>query len=190
MRFRRSTFLINRPFQLRFSLYVCSWIFGLSLVYPLLIHQLFEKFLRYAAQDPMGPPLEALHKTREDIVWLLVILQGLFLLIVFLMSIFMSHRIAGPLFKLRSFLESARQGEFSRALNFRKTDYFQELAHGYNSMMDKFRYVLKRSAGSASIAETHVRKALEHAPANGPLREELEKALNELKGLTELSNQG
>jgi len=83
MPYRRSIFLINKRFQLRFSLYVCSWLFALSLIYPLIIHNLFELFVRHAALDPTGPALSQLEQTRTNVFWLLVFLQLMFLGITF-----------------------------------------------------------------------------------------------------------
>src|ERR1700722_2099189 len=99
MAYRRRNFLINRPFQFRFSLYVCSWLIALSFVYPAIVHNLFELFFRFLAHEPGGPPIESLLSTRREVLTLLIVLQLVLLLITFLISVFMSHRIAGPLYK-------------------------------------------------------------------------------------------
>src|SRR5690242_13084344 len=103
MAYRRSIFLINRRFQLRFAFYVCSWLVALSFVYPFIIANLFDYFIRYMALDPMGPAMSAVLRTRHDLLSLLVIMQVIFLSLGFLISIFMAHRIAGPLYKLSKF---------------------------------------------------------------------------------------
>src|SRR5262245_23833505 len=132
--YRRSIFLVNRSFQLRFSLYVCAWLFALSFIYPLVVKSLFDYFIRYAALDPSGPPLEAIQHTRNDVLMLLVLFQLIFLGITFMMSLFMSHRIAGPLYKLRTFFEEAAKGVYRPELSFREKDHFHELAQDYNEM--------------------------------------------------------
>jgi methyl-accepting chemotaxis protein len=136
---RRKIFLINRKFQFRFSFYVCSWLFALSMIYPLIIFQLFDFFVRSAAIDPMGPALEKLYHARNEVIWLLIGIQTFFLAITFLISLFVSHRIAGPLEKLKRYFEAAKNGDLKTDLKFRKFDHFQELAQGYNDMMEAVR---------------------------------------------------
>src|SRR5690348_16886954 len=95
--YRRSIFLVNKRFQFRFAFYVCSWMAALSFVYPLIVYNMFEYFMRYLMRDPNGPPVQALEDLRHQVMWLLIALQGIFLVVTFLVSIFMSHRIAGPI---------------------------------------------------------------------------------------------
>lgn len=176
--YRRSIFLINRPFQLRFSFYVCSWLFALSLAYPLIIYQLFEYFVRYMANDPTGPGVAVLQQTKQEMVWLLVLLQIIFLTVTFLISIFVSHKIAGPLYKLRKFFEQAERGEWSGKLFFRKRDHFPELAESYNEMMAAIR---ARVSAGVSDAAREVEAAA--ASASPDSRAKLEKALATLREL-------
>ena len=124
--YRRNIFLINKKFQFRFAFYVCSWLVALSFVYPLIVHSLFEYFVRYAMLDPTGPSIDSLQGTRKEILTLLVALQVIFLVVTFLISIFMSHRIAGPLHKLSRFFADARDGKLEQKLFFREKDHFQD----------------------------------------------------------------
>ena len=131
----RNIYLINKPFQLRFSFYVCSWLVASSLIYPFLISNLFEYLFHYIALDPMGPALPKLAVIKEDLIRMLILIQAVFLLTTFLISLFMSHRIAGPLYKLRIFFALAQKGDLSKLISFRKKDYFQELVPAYNDMI-------------------------------------------------------
>jgi methyl-accepting chemotaxis protein len=140
---RRSIFLIDRPFQLRFSFYVCSWLFALSFVYPLIIFNLFDYFARYLTLDPNGPSLIMIQNVRKEIVILLVVFQIIFLAITFMISIFVSHRIAGPLYKLKNFLRQNGGGKLSADLQFRQNDHFKDLAVEYNLMISKLRAELR-----------------------------------------------
>ncbi len=146
---RRSTILINRPFQLRFALYVCSWIFAASLIYPFLLQYLFDVFLNYVSRDPMGPPVEQIAGTRGEMIVILVGIQVLLLVITFLISIFTSHRIAGPLYKLRKAIEEAPTRKFPD-VHFRKSDHFQELSRSYNQLMQTLR---KRSSATETAIQ-------------------------------------
>lgn len=172
--YRRSIFLINKKFQFRFAFYVCSWLLALSFVYPLIVHSLFGYFVRYAAADPNGPSVQSLMDVRSQVLFLLAMLQAIFLFVTFLISIFMSHRIAGPLFKLSKFFSQAKAGNLGAELYFRDKDHFQDLAAQYNDMMQGI-----RSREEAAIS------AIEAAlPSVAPdARASLEKAIASLRPL-------
>jgi len=179
MAFRRSTFLINKRFQLRFSLYVCSWLVVLCLAYPMIISNLFDHFIRYLTLDPRGPELGSLAKTRESLIWLLILMQVILINLTFLISIFMSHRIAGPLYKLWTFFQGAKAGNLEEKLFFRKSDYFQELAMSYNEMMDSIRLKIDKKTSGVKTAIPLIEKAL--SKADQETRTELETALAALR---------
>jgi methyl-accepting chemotaxis protein len=142
-KYRRSIFLINRPFQLRFSFFVCSWLFALSFVYPVIVSNLFDYFSHYLTLDPNGPGLATIQNVREQIVILLVGFQLIFLIITFMISIFVSHRIAGPLYKLKTFFRQNGDGKLSGELHFRQNDHFKDIAQEYNLMISKLRAELR-----------------------------------------------
>jgi sensor histidine kinase YesM len=170
--YRRSIFIINKAFQFRFALYVCSWLIALSFVYPLIVNSLFDYFVRYATLDPNGPPVQALLDTRQSVLTLLLVLQGLFLFVTFLISLFMSHRIAGPLYKLSKFFEIARDGNLKEELYFRDKDHFQDIAMQYNEMIRAVR--LRQEAASSELETVLPLLSAEARPA-------VEKALASLR---------
>ncbi|HUP57008.1 MAG TPA: methyl-accepting chemotaxis protein [Bdellovibrionota bacterium] len=177
--YKRSVFLINKRFQIRFCLYVCSWLIALSAVYPIIVYNLFGYLIRYVSLDPFGPPLDGILKTRSEVLWLLVLFQAVFALATFLISIFISHRIAGPLFKLGRFLDNARAGNLKDRLFFRKTDHFQELATRYNDMVDGIRGLIGQNQQKIATATSKIESVLKSASPE--VRRELEGALVSLR---------
>jgi len=137
MLYKRANFLINRRFQLRFAFFVCSWVFALSMVYPIIIYNLFEYFLNLASNPATAEVLsvEKIRMIQNQVLLLLGVLQILFLLITFMLSIFLSHRIAGPLYKLRNSMEDVAKGNFDSRMQFRKNDHFMELQDTFNDMI-------------------------------------------------------
>ncbi len=169
--FRRRILLINRPFQIRFAIYVCSWLFVLSVIYPLLVSQLYDWFYKYIAADPNGPMIPFLEKSRHDMLFWLALMQVCFMLMTFLMSLFMSHRIAGPLFKLSKTMNGLRNGSLAK-VSFRKNDHFQELSEDYNFMVESV-------ADQISASKTHLDRALA-ATKDEAARKEIEGAIKAL----------
>lgn len=165
--FSRRILLINRPFQIRFAIYVCSWLFVLSIIYPMLVSQLYDWFFKYVSADPNGPLIPFIHKSRQDMLFWLTMMQVCFMLMTFLMSLFMSHRIAGPIYKLSKFLNGLRNGSLAK-IGFRKNDHFQELAQDYNFMIESISDQVSASKAHleralASVKDEETRKEIEGA---------------------------
>ena len=179
MQTRRRIFLLNRKFQLRFAFYVGSWLIALSFVYPLIISNLFDYFFSYLTLDPTGPELSFLAKSRQELLWALVTMQAGMVGLSFLISIFMSHRIAGPLDKLKKFFQYAKEGDFTQELSFRQSDYFPELAAGYNEMVKS---IQKRQRLKSDIVKSVIPK-LESclSQCDTQLRSQLESIVEDLK---------
>jgi methyl-accepting chemotaxis protein len=135
MKKRRNVLLINPQFQFRFMLYVVSFLLALSFIYPLVIDGLFDHFTRLLVERGMSSDLQTIQSTRQDVFWLLIGVQGTFLLLASFVSFFISHRIAGPIYKLKQTMDAAREGAINRNLVFRKKDHFQEITESYNALM-------------------------------------------------------
>lgn len=181
----RNILLINRRFQLKFCLYVCSWIFALSIFYPLVINDLFELMT-----NNMYPTIEVqtyIQDVQRKVLIYLFALQLAFLGVVFLISLFLSHKIAGPLYKLSMAMEMAARGDWNRTLRFRKHDYFQELAKKFNSMV--LRLNEKSDLDNELVKESiqRIENAKEHVDQQG--REYLEQAINDLQKLETIAEE-
>ncbi|MCM2278067.1 MAG: methyl-accepting chemotaxis protein [Oligoflexia bacterium] len=169
--YRRRIFLIDKKFQFRIALYVCAWVVALGFVHPLVVHSLFEIFIGFAAATPNGPELELLHQTRNEVLTLMSLTELVFVGLTFFSSLFLAHRIAGPIYKLRKLMGQAKAGDYSEQLRFRKYDHFQYLATDYNELVANFRARTQQAAQG-------IEKAMASATPEG--RRELEKALSAL----------
>ncbi len=159
MPYRRSVLLINPKFQLRYSLYVCSWLVGLSLIYPLIIYSLFELFIGRIGTG-VKIPVERMDAMKHEILILLVILQALFLCVTFLISLFVSHRIAGPIHKVKMFLKEVHEGRIRADMRLRKGDHFQDVAEHFNSAMATVLRQKEEDSADASAALFKLEKVL------------------------------
>jgi predicted DNA-binding protein YlxM (UPF0122 family) len=104
-------------------------------MYPVAIYELLEQVISNLA---LKSPQDAsrLADNKQMIILLLAVWQIGYMIVVFIFSIFFSHRIAGPLYKLTTFLKNGRKGGKPATLFFRKNDYFKEIADEYNITMD------------------------------------------------------
>lgn len=131
----RRIYLINPRFQLRFSALVTMAVLISSLIYPFAIYDLMENFIAYVSSHS-PEQVTQLTARRTDLIMTLILWQIGFSSMIFIVCVFFSHKIAGPVYKLMKFFSGARQGHLSDKLYFRKGDYFHELAADYNDTMD------------------------------------------------------
>lgn len=171
-KFKRRIYLINPRFQLKFSLYVCLLMFISSLLYPVIIYDMISKYIPNANQEIRIALLVVLS------LWHIGITS-----LVFIVSIFFSHKIAGPIYKTRKYLELVRQGGFPGRLFFRKGDYFPELADDFNSTMEAVQDNYKRDFVYISEVNTYLANLSLVIPEDKrSILDEIRKKLTEIQG--------
>lgn len=79
---------------------------------------------------------DTLGQAQERFILYLIAIQFIFSVVVLIIFIFFTHKIAGPLFKLKGHLQQIRDGEPITALNFRNGDYFHDVAEEVSEFLD------------------------------------------------------
>jgi len=99
----------------------------------------------------LGNPFRPLQEHVEQMWWT----HGPFLLVMFFMlpvfivdTIKLSHRFAGPIYRLRNTIRKMAQGEPYQPVKFREVDFWQGLAEDFNQMVE--RISAKESDGAAA----------------------------------------
>ncbi len=129
----RSVYIVNPKFQIKFCFFVVSLIFISSLVYPFVIYDLIGGLINKTADPAI---IAALEINKVKLILALALYQLVFIGIVFIISIFQGHKIAGPLYKLKMVLEKVKEGKTPEKLKFRKGDYFEDLEVAFNEAME------------------------------------------------------
>ncbi len=102
-----------------------------------------------------------------------------------LLTLFYSHRIAGPLFRLGKEARRIAQGDLTVHVRLRSTDAIHPLADSMNEMVDAYRQrVIQVREKLDHIKE--VARTLEEKPSDGPeLDERIDRLSKEVKSLQE-----
>jgi len=180
----RSRILINNRFQLKFSLYITTWLFILSMVYPVIIYFIFDFFIHYAEKKVADSSVQLLVQLKGEILWYLVAFQAIFLVVTFLISLFVSHRIAGPLFKLKNYMSKAKEGKLQEHLKFRKNDHFPEMADEYNEMVNSLHGIMNENVETVSTAIARIDNALQTMDdRQSQAKSEIQQALSDLRAV-------
>ena len=129
---RRSTIFIKKNLQLRYMvLIVLSVLCGLAIMtfeltatlsdlfdtYPVLVQPIYDEFIPIAA----------------SFFYKILI----YLLFVVVISAFLSHKMAGPVYRFEQVCKAVAKGDFSQRVHLRKGDQFIELQDDFNAMMDR-----------------------------------------------------
>lgn len=143
-----------------------------SLLYPVIIYDIISKYIP---------------SNGDEIRLALLIVLALWHIgitsLVFIVSIFFSHKIAGPIYKTRKYLELVKQGAFPGRLFFRHGDYFPELAEDFNSAMESVQDNYKRDFVYISEVNTYLGNLSLVVPDDKrSILEEIRKKLTEIQG--------
>jgi len=143
MTYKRTIFLINPRFQLKFSLLISLIVFISSLIYPIVIYNLITTYKNNITRnlvkicdnekEEIVSISNSVSNQRENLIYLLILGQFIFTGIIFIISIFFSLKIAGPIYKTQKYLKKIAEGNGLGKLSFRNEDYFQDLAEDFNA---------------------------------------------------------
>jgi len=144
--YKRSILIINPKFQFKISFLVCFLVLVSTVLYPVTIYEIVEQFIA-ASPDKA----EWLANLRNDLFWVLALVQFGMLGLIFISMIFISHKIAGPMFKLKSHLQAIRNTQKIEPVYFRKGDSFTDIADEFNKTMESIK--TKRDEDFAYLEE-------------------------------------
>ncbi|MFC2075166.1 hypothetical protein ACFLRA_02725 [Bdellovibrionota bacterium] len=142
----RKQFVVLREFQLRFSLLLAILGLLVTLVVGIIIYGVYDSNINILADkvDVTSPAvIDFLSSMRKDIFQSLVAVFVGVTAILMLLGIFMSHKMAGPVFALLRQMKLLSHGDFNATLLLRKGDEFQNLREGYNELVTSLQNRIK-----------------------------------------------
>lgn len=136
------SFIINAGFQFR-----VIWSFmALSLVSVAILFASVQysfyrskEFLKAAGFSNENLFYQAMVQQQQQLSYVFLGVCCVLILGFLMVGLVVSHRIAGPLYKLRKHMDDVASGYTSQDVYFRKRDYFPEIADGFNRVMARLR---------------------------------------------------
>lgn len=117
----------------------CALIFIAGLVATTFI---FYLMMRQPIGPTYGEGFRMLAQLEQDIFYKSLIIYGSTVLVtmlcIVLITMLYSHRVAGPIFRLKLFARQISDGDLSRGVTLRQTDAIHPLAHEMNLMIGQF----------------------------------------------------
>ncbi len=92
------------------------------------------------------------------------------------LSLFYSHKVAGPLYKLGMFVRKTALGDFSGSVTFRRKDIIHPLAGDVNAVIASYRAIVTQLEAKSHELNSYARVINDsgHAPSREALQEALE----------------
>ncbi len=85
-------------------------------------------------------PEEGIQTSRMNIVLTPLLINNLCIMVIIaVLGVFFSHRIAGPLYRIQLVIDEVLEGNYERRVQLRPRDFGQELADKVNSLLDILR---------------------------------------------------
>ena len=159
-RYKRKNIFIDRSFQTKFILKFCTIVIISSL--------LITGLLLFLSRDSTTVAIEntkVMVKKTTDFI-LSIILETVLLVLVFsslaviIITLFTSHKISGPLYRLKKEIEALGQGDFKRDFNIRGSDQLQEFSRALremcNSLKDKHLHLKEKCSEFRKYIENNL----------------------------------
>lgn len=152
-KYQRRNYYIDKNFQTKFILKYCVLVaFGSALTVALIYW-----LARQSTTVGIANGRVAVHNTAEYLLPLL--LQTVFVELVvvslaaIVLTLFISHKIAGPLYRFKVMLGALGEGDVSSTMRLREGDQLKQVAVAYNEAVEKLNARIKKIKSASSMDE-------------------------------------
>ena len=131
---RRRNYFIDKPFQTKFIIKFCAIVIVSSMIIGASLFYLSRGFTTVAIESA-----HVIVKSTSDFmlpitVEILILATVFSAVLVILLTLLTSHKIAGPLYRLKKDIEAFKNGQLNLSFKTRKTDQLQEMAEALSEM--------------------------------------------------------
>jgi HAMP domain-containing protein len=133
MKLQRRQYISHKKFQFRLVGTLLILVLIATLVTTVINHYfLLSSMVDFTMEYGRGPTgMELLVASVRPLA---IILPVVFVVLA-IMVVFISHRIAGPLYRLKQYMEKIENGDYSVTLKFRQNDAIHDVADSFNRMV-------------------------------------------------------
>lgn len=137
MNYQRKRYIINKGYQFRMLGTLLVLVLIATLVITLVNHYfMLSSIVDYASEYGRTPAGDEL--LTASFRPLVIIIPLVFVVLAIVICL-VSHRIAGPLFRLKVFMEKVEKGDYTVHLRFRDRDAIHDVADAFNRMVEGIR---------------------------------------------------
>lgn len=184
-KFRRKQYFIATRFQVKYIGLILLLIFLTATLCSYVVYytSMISMGEKLANVYPQGRLMAIVNTVNTRILFSLILITPL----VAMIGLFLSHRIAGPIYRMERFLNDVAGGDLTQRLTLRKKDELINLANGINNVVDSLKktvIVKKGHLEKISMELEKLKIAIEAIPIDKPTVSGLvKKVTNEADGL-------
>ncbi|MCD6459837.1 hypothetical protein J7L67_04125, partial [bacterium] len=182
-KFKRRNYFINKQVQGIYALFIIMSVGIISLLVSMEILRSFYNSFGSLGNESFFNSVNIYFIIKVLILLVMgsILIGGL--------SLFASHKIAGPIFRLNSSLKNLAKGKYEERIKFRKNDYFQEIADNFNRMAESVEQRVTQESKVISQMDTKVDDIVEQMTLTDYDKQAAMVNLQELKELVERCQQ-
>jgi|SRR5579883_3066577 len=178
-RFQRRTVIIKRSLQLKYVAMVFFSALLASLLVGLDVYYTMARML--LADNP------AMASSMAQFNAIILVKIALYLVIILLISVYVSHRFAGPIHRFEKSAQVAASGDLTHRVSLRTGDELLELQEEFNGMLASLQSLIQKDRNLAAHLNEKLAAALKKLgddPRSEAVREELKSVRMELDHIT------
>lgn len=173
-KFKRRQYIVHMGFQLKYILYILLFIYIGAAVAGYTVYwttwvTLGEKL---ANVYPRSRLVSIFHHANLVLLFRMLLITPIFVV----MGILLSHRIAGPIYRISKYIDSLKTGDYSKDIRLRKKDELKGLAE----KMTELCHVLREGKEKRDSARRGIIEELEKSGANAEITENIKTKLHTL----------
>jgi methyl-accepting chemotaxis protein len=161
---KRRTYLVDRSFQLKYTIVLAAWGLGLAVLFGFWVWRAHQQFA--AAIAPAGAP--PVPRAASGVPWVLLAVGAVLAVGLGLVGFLMSHRIAGPVYVMGRDLRLLAQGHFPGQRSLRRADELKSLFALFRHAVDALRDREEQRTRMLEEVLAAMKRAEPRAPELGP----------------------
>jgi len=148
--YKRKQYIVAAKFQLRYVGLILALVFLTGILCSYVVYYTSMLLLgdKLANVYPQGRLIAIVNMVNVRILFSLLLVTPL----VFIIGIYASHKIAGPIYRIEKFLKNMTLGELAQPLTLRKNDELVSLAEGINDVAESIKSTIQQQKECLSKA--------------------------------------
>ncbi len=133
-KYKRRQYFIKKGFQIRFIIKFCLILIGGVLLSTSLLYFFSQDTLTSTFQDSKLIVQSTAMSILPAIIYTNLITLSCISLATIIITLFVSHKIAGPLYRVEAGMSELGKGDLSHRISFREKDQIRSMASSFNDM--------------------------------------------------------
>ena len=181
MKHKRRSYFINKRFQTEFILKFCGLVALGCIAFGVIVYILSKNTLTTSFENS-----RLVVKSTADYILPGLLLGGLVVGLIMAIAsaiavVFMTHRLAGPIYRFEKYAQDVGAGKLSADLKIRKKDQFQNLVSALNTMTQNLSMGLLKVIGVSEKLDSLIDELSDSSNSEMLLKEDIKKVVSELK---------